>query len=70
MGFSLMRKIYSLSDLHLIRDYTKMNIHFIEDELLRRSDNGLRQHLNHYLSVLDDINYQIDNHHQLKAVHI
>jgi len=52
----------------LIRDYTKMNIHFIEDELSRRSDNGLRQHLSHYQTVLDDINYQIDNHHQVRIV--
>tara|TARA_R110001599_G_scaffold220355_1_gene418701 strand:- start:12 stop:206 length:195 start_codon:yes stop_codon:yes gene_type:complete len=63
-----MKRIYSLPDLQLIRDYTSMNIEFVEDELSRRCDSGLRQHLASYKAVLDDINYQIENHHQVRIV--
>lgn len=63
-----MNRIYSLPDLHLIRDYTKRNIKFIEEELSRRYCNDLRKRLISYETVIDEINDQIDNHHQIRIV--
>jgi len=67
-GIQLMKKIYNLFDLQLVRDYTKRNIMFLEDELSRRHCNDLTRRLTSFKSLLDELNDDIDNHHQIRRV--
>ena len=63
-----MKKIYSLFDLQLVRDYTKRNIEFLEDELSRRHCNDLRRRLTSFKNLLDELNDDINSHHQIRRV--
>ncbi len=63
-----MKKIYNLFGLQLVRDYTKRNIEFLEDELSRRHCNDLTRRLTSFKSLLDKVNDDIDNHHQIRRV--
>ena len=63
-----MKKIYNLFDLQLVRDYTKRNIEFLEDELSRRHCNDLTRRLTSFKSLLDELNDDIDSHHQIRRV--
>jgi hypothetical protein len=65
-GIQLMKKIYNLFDLQLVRDYTKRNIEFLEDELSRRHCNDLTRRLTSFKNLLDELNDDIDNHHQIR----
>lgn len=67
-GIQLMKRIFNVADLHLVKNFNEIFINQIEDELSRRSDNQLRDKLKSFKDVLYEVEYQLHNHHQIRRV--